>query len=110
MNFLLKTSLLTAGLAWVLFSGCTTIAPGHDHHHHDHDQHDDNHDENQKEVHSEFHAHYHLSCKDTKSIKAIAFSYFDNFENSKVLEGQIITDTVAKSFELDLKSNSIQVK
>ena len=34
MNFLLKTSLLTAGLAWFLFSGCTTIAPGHDHHHH----------------------------------------------------------------------------
>ena len=34
MNFLLKTSLLSAGLAWFLFSGCTTITPGHDHHHH----------------------------------------------------------------------------
>ena len=33
MNFLLKTSLLSAGLAWFLFSGCTTITPGHDHHH-----------------------------------------------------------------------------
>ena len=31
---LLKTCLLVVGLAWFLFSGCTTIAPGHDHHHH----------------------------------------------------------------------------
>jgi hypothetical protein len=69
----------------------------HDDHGHDHDHaaaagHDDHdHEEN----HADFHAIYEMTCTDPAAITAIAFPYFDLFENARQLQVQIVSDSGA---------------
>jgi len=72
---------------------------GHDHGHDDHAAeaaHDD-HDHADGATHAEFHAVYEMTCDDPGAITAIAFPYFERFENARELQVQIVSATGAMS-------------
>lgn len=71
---------------------------------HDHDTaaeagHDD-HDHDSGANHAEFHAVYEMTCTDPAALMAIAFPYFDLFENAQELDVQIVSDTGAMAAEV----------
>jgi len=71
---------------------------------HDHDTaadagHDD-HDHDDGANHAEFHAVYEMTCADPDALTAIAFPYFDLFENAQKLDVQIVSDTGAMAAEV----------
>ncbi len=88
----------------------------HDHDEHDHDHseqaaHDDHdaeeahagHDHDAHEEgasHSEFHAEYTLNCAAPEAVTSITFDYFDQFENARELEVQIVGASGAQAFEV----------
>ena len=96
---------------------------GHDEHAHDDHGHGDHkdeehagahdHDDHADEAggHTEFHAEYALICYNSDALTEITFTYFDQFENAREVEVQVITATGAQAFEvardtpvLDLRS------
>lgn len=80
----------------------------HEHEEHAHDDHDDDHadedhaheDHAEGDSHTEFHAHYVLSCATPEALDQITFAYFDQFENARELEVQLVSANGAKAFEV----------
>lgn len=83
------------------------IEGGHDDHddhaaHDDHEGHD--HDEDHAEEaggHTEFHAAYTLSCAQPEKLTEITFAYFNQFQNAREVEVQIIGASGAQGFEVE---------
>jgi len=87
---------------------------GHEEHEHEeheehaHDDHDDDHadedhaheDHAEGDSHTEFHAHYVLTCATAEALDQITFAYFDQFENARELEVQLVSANGAKAFEV----------
>jgi len=80
----------------------------HEHEEHAHDDHDDDHadedhaheDHAEGDSHTEFHAHYVLTCVTPEALDQITFAYFDQFENARELEVQLVSANGAKAFEV----------
>lgn len=78
----------------------------HEHEEHAHDDHDDDHadaehaheDHAEGDSHTEFHAHYVLTCATPEALDQITFAYFDQFENARELEVQLVSANGAKAF------------
>lgn len=51
--------------------------------------------------HTEFHTEYLLTCADPSAISSITFAYFDAFPSALEVEVQVISDSGAKSFEVE---------
>jgi hypothetical protein len=76
---------------------------GHEEHEHEHEEHaHDDHDEDHadSDSHTEFHAHYVLTCATPDALDQITFAYFDQFENARELEVQLVSANGAKAFEV----------
>ena len=67
----------------------------HDDHGHDHADAHEGHDHAEGDGHAEFHAVYDLTCTNPAAITAIAFPFFDLFENARELNVQVVSDTGA---------------
>lgn len=80
----------------------------HEHEEHAHDDHDDDHEDEDHaredhadgDSHTEFHAHYVLTCATPDALDQITFAYFDQFENARELEVQLVSANGAKAFEV----------
>lgn len=91
-----------------LDDGHDDAAHAHDDHGHDDHGHDDHaadadhddHDHGAGDAHAEFHAVYEMTCTDTAAITAIAFPYFDLFENARALDVQIVSGSGAMAAEV----------
>lgn len=79
---------------------------GHEEHEHEHQEHEHEHEEHAHEdhaegdSHTEFHAHYVLTCATPEALDQITFAYFDQFENARELEVQMVSANGAKAFEV----------
>lgn len=74
---------------------------GHDYGHdaHDHDKHaDDAHADG--DSHAEFHAEYLLDCASPEALSTVEFAYFDQFENAREVDVQILSDAGAIRFKV----------
>ena len=74
---------------------------GHDHGHdaHDHDEHaHDAHADG--DSHAEFHAGYLLDCVSPNALSTVEFAYFDQFENAREVDVQILSDAGAIRFKV----------
>ena len=74
---------------------------GHDHGHdaHDHDEHA--HDAYADgDSHAEFHAEYLLDCVSPNALSTVEFAYFDQFENAREVDVQILSDAGAIRFKV----------
>ena len=84
----------------------------HDDHGHSHDDHGHSHDdhdhsaEHEDEVHAsesnhtEFRAEYALTCANIGAIDALAFPYFERFENAREIELQVAGPDGAGAYEV----------
>ena len=74
----------------------------HDHDTHNHDEHD--HDKHAHDAdgdsHAEFHAEYLLECTSPDALSAVEFAYFDQFENAREVDVQILSDAGAIRFKV----------
>lgn len=81
---------------------------GHEEHEHEHQEHEHEHeheehaheDHAEGDSHTEFHAHYVLTCATPEALDQITFAYFDQFENARELEVQLVSANGAKAFEV----------
>lgn len=81
----------------------------HDDHKDEHAHEGEHHDDEHEAHHTEFHAEYHLECADLGALKTIDFAYFDQFENAREVEAQIVTATGAQAFEVERDAPSLNV-
>ena len=94
-------------------AGCTVdhahaALEGEDAHEEEHGHDDHDHDDHKaEESHSEFHAEYELTCADTDALTEMSFPYFDQFENAREIEIQIVANGTAKAFEVERGTASI---
>ena len=77
----------------------------------DHDDHKDDHDDHEEQAgHTEFHAEYLLTCTDPDAATDITFAFFDAFPNALEVEVQLISDTGAKSFEVERDTPTLDLR
>ena len=77
----------------------------------DHDDHNDDHDDHEEQAgHTEFHAEYLLTCTDPNAATDITFAFFDAFPNALEVEVQLISDTGAKSFEVERDTPTLDLR
>lgn len=77
----------------------------------DHDDHKDDHDNHEEQAgHTEFHAEYLLTCTDPNAATDITFAFFDAFPNALEVEVQLISDTGAKSFEVERDTPTLDLR
>lgn len=77
---------------------------GHDEDHAEGHDHDNDHDHDAHEAeggHSEFHAEYAITCSEPGALTQITFAWFDAFPNAREVAVQIVSDTGARSFEVE---------
>lgn len=92
----------------------------HAHDDHDHDEHaedehahdDHDHDDHASDEggHSEFHADYSLSCANPEEITEIAFTYFDTFENARVLNVQVVASEGAQAYKVERSAPALDLR
>lgn len=83
---------------------------GEEHGHNDHAD-DGGHDDHASEAgHTEFHAEYLLTCADPTAVTNITFAYFAAFPNALEVEVQLISDTGAKSFEVERAAPTLDLR
>lgn len=86
----------------------------HDHDTHNHDEHE--HDEHERDEHerdehahdahaygdshAEFYAEYLLDCASPEALSTVEFAYFDQFENAREVDVQILSDAGAIRFKV----------
>ena len=77
-----------------------------------HDDHaDEGHEDHADEAeHTEFHAEYLLTCADPSAVADITFAYFDVFPNALEVDVQVISDTGAKSFEVERDAPTLDLR
>lgn len=75
----------------------------HEEHQDGHDGHDDHAEEHHDDDtgHTEFHAEYVLTCANPEAITEINFAFFEQFENARELEVQIVSASGAQAFEVE---------
>ena len=76
----------------------------------EHDDHDDHDDHDEASGHTEFHATYTLTCTDLPKLTDITFAYFENFENAREVEVQVITGSGAASFHVEKDAPSLNLR
>ena len=75
------------------------------------DDHKDDHDDHEEQAgHTEFHAEYLLTCTDPDAATDITFAFFDAFPNALEVEVQLISDTGAKSFEVERDTPTLDLR
>lgn len=90
-------------------AGCNVVRAAaeleaHEGHDHGHDAHD--HDEHAHDAyadgdsHAEFHAGYLLDCVSPNALSTVEFAYFDQFENAREVDVQILSDAGAIRFKV----------
>ena len=75
---------------------------GHDAHNHDEHEHDEHADDAHADgdSHAEFHAEYLLDCASPEALSTVEFAYFDQFENAREVDVQILSDAGAIRFKV----------
>jgi hypothetical protein len=82
-----------------------------EHDEHARDDHKDDHDDHEEQAgHTEFHAEYLLTCTDPDAATDITFAFFDAFPNALEVEVQLISDTGAKSFEVERDTPTLDLR
>ncbi|MDG1470658.1 MAG: DUF2796 domain-containing protein [Ascidiaceihabitans sp.] len=82
-----------------------------EHDEHAKDDHKDDHDDHEEQAgHTEFHAEYLLTCTDPDAATDITFAFFDAFPNALEVEVQLISDTGAKSFEVERDTPTLDLR
>ena len=74
---------------------------GHDAHNHDEHAYQAHADgDADEDSHAEFHAEYLLDCASPNALSTVEFAYFDQFENAREVDVQILSDAGAIRFKV----------